>query len=397
MSRAYAILLQVEKQKELQISAMEFANQNVNATEVKKIALNKIFGDKKRQVQDKRNVTCEYCKRRGHIKDTCFKLHRVPSWYKEMQNIGALVRSELQKLLGKTPDTPVEFTNLAIEFAVINMNRHSDSDSDSGSVTVSVSQDSSSPPPPPSTADGHPYVDFAMEGVAASIKLLLKLVEDQKGACDKEGKHRGKASLRLRVRAATMVSIADHVRSRIRLALGLQGNDDDPVDQAAMRRELSASLAAQQSLEAMCSSLGKEKEIMAAELSRKVQELHGMEELLGDLRQQNEALLRKVNPPPPPPPPQPQLEEEVSWLKERNKALWGQALKSLEGCRAMKRKVKAVQEENAELQAAMDRMLLAAQPTFKFRHKDSPELQAAMDRMLLAAQPTFKFRHKDSP
>ncbi|XP_051133971.1 uncharacterized protein LOC127253423 isoform X2 [Andrographis paniculata] len=351
MSRAYAILLQVEKQKELQISAMEFANQNVNATEVKKIALNKIFGDKKRQVQDKRNVTCEYCKRRGHIKDTCFKLHRVPSWYKEMQNIGALVRSELQKLLGKTPDTPVEFTNLAIEFA----------------------------------------------GVAASIKLLLKLVEDQKGACDKEGKHRGKASLRLRVRAATMVSIADHVRSRIRLALGLQGNDDDPVDQAAMRRELSASLAAQQSLEAMCSSLGKEKEIMAAELSRKVQELHGMEELLGDLRQQNEALLRKVNPPPPPPPPQPQLEEEVSWLKERNKALWGQALKSLEGCRAMKRKVKAVQEENAELQAAMDRMLLAAQPTFKFRHKDSPELQAAMDRMLLAAQPTFKFRHKDSP
>ncbi|XP_051119610.1 uncharacterized protein LOC127243567 [Andrographis paniculata] len=145
MSRAYALLLEVEKQKELQISEMEFANQNVNATEVKKTTLNKRFGDKKRQVQDKRNVTCEYCKRRGHTKDTCFKLHGVPSWYKEMQeqrsnmvnatteaksstteavtgndhagNIGALVRSELQKLLGKTPDTHVEFTNLAIEFA----------------------------------------------------------------------------------------------------------------------------------------------------------------------------------------------------------------------------------------------------------------------------------------
>lgn len=126
-----------------------------------------------------------------------------------------------------------------------------------------------------------------------------------------------------------------------------------------LRKQLSASLVARKSLEKMFSSLGKEKEIMAAELARKVNELAGMEEHLDDLRAQNEKLVQKAK----------------AWaaehkerskttssreghqlqgnpaLLERNKALTEQLLKSLEVYRTLKRKYKEKQEDVAGLRA----------------------------------------------
>ncbi|KAB1207748.1 hypothetical protein CJ030_MR7G017749 [Morella rubra] len=73
-------------------------------------------------------------------------------------------------------------------------------------------------------------------------------------------------------------------------------SDEPLIDEKeiGLRKELNASLAARKSLEMLYSSLGKEKEIMASELSRKVQELSGMEELINDLKAQNEMLRAKV-------------------------------------------------------------------------------------------------------
>ncbi|KAL4205270.1 hypothetical protein AMTRI_Chr01g136480 [Amborella trichopoda] len=120
-----------------------------------------------------------------------------------------------------------------------------------------------------------------------------------------------------------------------------------------LRKELSASMAARKSLERMFSSLGKEKEIISAELARKVQEIGGMEEHLNDLKAQNEKLLAKV-----------QTcanehkerrgrgggsNEKVASLQDRNQKLSDQLLKSLESYRTLKRRVKEVQEENARL------------------------------------------------
>ncbi|KAL0462062.1 UNVERIFIED_CONTAM: hypothetical protein Slati_0093800 [Sesamum latifolium] len=34
--------------------------------------------------QDKRHLVCEYCHKAGHNKDTYFRLHGVPEWYKEL-------------------------------------------------------------------------------------------------------------------------------------------------------------------------------------------------------------------------------------------------------------------------------------------------------------------------
>ena len=98
---------------------------------------------------------------------------------------------------------------------------------------------------------------------------------------------------------------------------------------------------------------------MALELSRKVQELNGMEELINDLKAQNETLLAKV---------QACAQEhrdkkyggetqEVvvnAALQERNKALSEQLLKSLDGYRSLKGKYKDAKEENIRIQTTME-------------------------------------------
>ncbi|KAK4386456.1 hypothetical protein Sango_2516200 [Sesamum angolense] len=212
---------------------------------------------------------------------------------------------------------------------------------------------------PPTTQ--HQYNDSALEGVTANVKLLLKLIQDHKDACDKE-----KNGSRRMLRVATMITILDNVRDRIQKSQSF-GNkrsesdlrrcntdlrpDNVPSDvkqiresavdeeNERLRKELNASLAARKSLQAMCSSFGKEKEIMAAQLSRKkVQECVSKHKekkyggVGGGESQGNVA------------------------LQERNKALSEQLLKSLDGYRSMKRKLKLAQEENVKMHATMDEM-----------------------------------------
>lgn len=133
-----------------------------------------------------------------------------------------------------------------------------------------------------------------------------------------------------------------------------------------LRRELNASLAARKSLEVLCSSLGKEKEIMSSELSKKVHELNETEELVNDLRAQNEMLLGKV---------QAYAAEQKekrsnigegetqgnAALQERNKALSEQLLKSLEMYRTLKRKLKDAQEENSRIHTTMEEIGMEAE------------------------------------
>eukprot|EP01018_Ginkgo_biloba_P005046 Gb_06337 [translate_table: standard] len=114
-----------------------------------------------------------------------------------------------------------------------------------------------------------------------------------------------------------------------------------------LRKELSTKVTELQNLGVMFSSLGKEKEMIAAELLLKVSVLGGMEEDLNDLKERNRILSNKleayarqhkakIR----------DLQGTVAVLQDRNKILSDQLLKSLEGCRALKRKVKGLQEEN---------------------------------------------------
>lgn len=214
--------------------------------------------------------------------------------------------------------------------------------------------------------------DLSLEGVSTNIKLLLKLIQDHNEACAKDINDERK----LQRVAGMMTNILDDVKFRIQkcqtlskkreaelrrcntdLRPGHVPRDKKPTEAGGeerqkMKKELNASLAAQKSLEIMCSSLGKEKEIMATELARMVQELSGTEELVNDLKAQNEMLLEKV---------QNFVAEhkEVETLgnealQDRNKALSEKLLKSIDGYRSLKRKLKEAQEENAGLHMTLE-------------------------------------------
>lgn len=209
------------------------------------------------------------------------------------------------------------------------------------------------------------------EGISTNVKLLLKLVQDHNEANTKQ-RDEWKAQ-----RVNTMMAILDDLKTRIlkaqqkssssgkkelrRCNTELKPRQDlnrsptkpplnDPDDVQKLRKELSASMAARKSLQMMCSSLGKEKEIMAIELSRKAYELTEMEELISDLKAQNEKLLKKVQ--------NCAVEhkredgdgggggDKDMPLQGRNKELSEQLLKSIDGYRSLKRRYKEVQEEN---------------------------------------------------
>nr|DAD37258.1 TPA_asm: hypothetical protein HUJ06_007899 [Nelumbo nucifera] len=136
-------------------------------------------------------------------------------------------------------------------------------------------------------------------------------------------------------------------------------NDMVNDEEQRLRKELDESMAARKSLERMFSSLGKEKEIMATELARKVHQLNGMEEHLNDLKAQNEMLLAKVQTCAAEHKEKPceteteDTESSALLLQERNKALWEQLMRSLDGYRSLKKKLDDTLEENAGFQTKM--------------------------------------------
>ncbi|XP_006396589.2 uncharacterized protein LOC18014650 [Eutrema salsugineum] len=241
-----------------------------------------------------------------------------------------------------------------------------------------VPSDSGSIISPTRTTEHNSHEDSGLEGITTNVKLLLKLVQDHNEATSKQ-RDEWKAQ-----RVNTMMTILDDLKTRIQKAqqqsssgkkelrrcnTDLKPRHDpsknpikppqsDPDDMQKLRRELSASMAARKSLQMMCSSLGKEKEIMAIELSRKAHELTGMEELISDLRAQNEKLLKKVQ--------NCAVEhnkekkgdgdghggKDVS-LQGRNKELSEQLLKSIDGYRSLKRRYKDVQEENGSMRQVL--------------------------------------------
>ncbi|WCJ33509.1 myosin heavy chain-related [Euphorbia peplus] len=221
--------------------------------------------------------------------------------------------------------------------------------------------------------------DYSLEGIATNVKLLLKLIQEHNGASTNDD--------RKTQRMAGMMTILDDVKSRVeksfqsktarkRLAELRRCNTElrpsrgvtptpapsTPRDKKLqqeqgldeyerIRKQLSASLAARKSLEIMCCSLGKEKNIMACELSRKNSELHGMEELINDLKAQNQTLMAKLQSNAP--------EHEIKTgdtigCGGDNSALSNQLLKSLECYRALKKKYKRVKQESYEFHSTMD-------------------------------------------
>ncbi|KAL0392792.1 UNVERIFIED_CONTAM: Retrovirus-related Pol polyprotein from transposon RE1 [Sesamum radiatum] len=80
VNKAYSMVASVEKQRQVHLSGTEnvaLHAKTEHKREFKGIARKKLF-------EDKRNHYCDYCEKTGHTKDTCFKLHGTPDWYKEL-------------------------------------------------------------------------------------------------------------------------------------------------------------------------------------------------------------------------------------------------------------------------------------------------------------------------
>ncbi|KAK4404225.1 hypothetical protein Sango_0791100 [Sesamum angolense] len=79
------MVLRVEKQREVHMEGSE--NMDITALQVrapgKKDYLAK-GGNQRRTYVDKRGQHCTNCDKLDHTKDTCFKLHGTPEWYKEL-------------------------------------------------------------------------------------------------------------------------------------------------------------------------------------------------------------------------------------------------------------------------------------------------------------------------
>ena len=259
--------------------------------------------------------------------------------------------------------------------------------------------------PLPSSLDEQ-YDDSALEGVAANVKLLLKLVQDHKDACQT---HRRDGRRMLRV--AGMMTILDMVRTRIQKCQSFGGDrnafrrsnseirtsvdeiekqqatDSKAVeDKEKLRRQLSASSAARKSLEVMCSSLGKEKEIMMGELARKAHELAEMEDHIEDLKAQNDSLLERVKDcadvHDSTSKPEEQPEEKMA-VYEHNKALKDQLMRSLNGYRNMKRNLTDLREENILMQSKIEEMgtkvAVSLEKIRKYRQKHNENSEEIAD------------------
>uniref|UniRef100_A0A9I9CFN4 Outer dense fiber protein 2 n=1 Tax=Cucumis melo TaxID=3656 RepID=A0A9I9CFN4_CUCME len=230
----------------------------------------------------------------------------------------------------------------------------------------------------PLTSPRQHHVDQNFVGVSTNVRILLKLIHEYKEASVK-GNDGSKNQ-----RISEMMQIIDEVKSQIlksqslgkrkeaalrRCNTDLRRNvpkdkkTNEPIitdEKERLRRELNASVAARKSLESICSSIGKEKEIIAKELARTVQQLHGMEEHVNDLKAQNEMLMCKVqacvaehrvkknN--------VPDAQGNIEALQKRNKVLTEQLLKSLDAYRSLKRKLKEYQEKRNGTNARMEEM-----------------------------------------
>ncbi|XP_065857773.1 uncharacterized protein [Euphorbia lathyris] len=286
---------------------------------------------------------------------------------------------------------------------------------------------SSSPPYSPVIDTPIRFDDYSLEGIATNVKLLLKLIQEHNGASTNDD--------RKTQRMAGMMTILEDVKSRVeksyqskssrkRLAELRRCNTElrpsrgvvatptpsqtptpspstprerkwqqEPgIDEyERIRKQLSASLAARKSLEIMCCSLGKEKNIMACELSRKNSELNGMEELVNDLKAQNKTLLAKLQSNAPD---HMEIKNGAVGSGGEAAALSDQLLKSLDRYRSLKRKYKGAKQENYECHSTMDEISMEVNAglerlsSFKERmalNKDqSPDIQqeiSALEQM----------------
>ncbi|KAL0453131.1 UNVERIFIED_CONTAM: Retrovirus-related Pol polyprotein from transposon RE1 [Sesamum latifolium] len=83
VNKAYSMVLRVERERQVNLEYADVGDSSAMLTRSQEFKGQK--GPVRRRLPtDKRSMVCEYCHRSGHNKETCFKLHGVPDWYKDL-------------------------------------------------------------------------------------------------------------------------------------------------------------------------------------------------------------------------------------------------------------------------------------------------------------------------
>ncbi|KAL0428623.1 UNVERIFIED_CONTAM: Retrovirus-related Pol polyprotein from transposon RE1 [Sesamum latifolium] len=86
VNKAFSMVILVERQRQVNLEYTE--TKDNTAMQAKAFDHRGDIGQRnfirKRGPVDKKNLVCEHCKKPGHGKDTCFRIHGVPDWYKDL-------------------------------------------------------------------------------------------------------------------------------------------------------------------------------------------------------------------------------------------------------------------------------------------------------------------------
>ncbi|KAL2252650.1 UNVERIFIED_CONTAM: Retrovirus-related Pol polyprotein from transposon TNT 1-94 [Sesamum indicum] len=86
IGKAYSMILQVEKQREVNAMNLELDKEEAMTLQTidtrKQNSLRNPI--KKRSAAEKKQMYCTYCKKTGHIREQCFELNGYPEWYEDL-------------------------------------------------------------------------------------------------------------------------------------------------------------------------------------------------------------------------------------------------------------------------------------------------------------------------
>ncbi|KAL2240967.1 uncharacterized protein LOC105178432 [Sesamum indicum] len=87
VNKAYSMVLRVERQRMVNSEYSDAGEASaMKAYEYKHNSSLKNFARNGKGPLDKRRLFCEHCNRNGHSKESCFKHHGFPDWYKELRD-----------------------------------------------------------------------------------------------------------------------------------------------------------------------------------------------------------------------------------------------------------------------------------------------------------------------
>ncbi|KAL2247408.1 UNVERIFIED_CONTAM: Retrovirus-related Pol polyprotein from transposon RE1 [Sesamum indicum] len=86
VNKAYSMVLRVEMQRQVNLG---FTDAGDSAMMSRNFGSKENLGQrnyvKRKESMDRRNLFCNHCKS-GHNRDSCFKIHGIPDWYKDLNN-----------------------------------------------------------------------------------------------------------------------------------------------------------------------------------------------------------------------------------------------------------------------------------------------------------------------